>query len=210
MGSELVRRSVSRLKANFRSMPNIICDDFFSNLTQSLTDLYPNSLKSADAQSVGATTATEPRKVRQVRVFCRLRELDPNTGRNLIKRQLTRVREEEDDNQDDYQNPGQWIGADMRKLDLKLSNVTPKLSRRSMSSNSLDQDWDFGSFLSGQRATRHKPTASRIGSRSHELSCCELFVVHDANLLVSKSQLTVEAQLLGRRLARLIASCQQY
>jgi hypothetical protein len=222
-------------------LPNVVCDNYFAKLARLLAS--PMLLAAGPTEAVaGGTSAMQPQPARpvrrrQVRVYCKMREIDPNTGRNLIRRQLTGVREEleeedDDDDGDDYSYndqdgdqeghkghlaaAGQVLEFEFEPTPLGGRPVLAKTAARWGSP--LDDNYDhdrrhaqnFGSFLFGQRK-RPRPSSQAAAGQptddhDQELGCCELFIVHDSELLMHKSQLSVEAHLLARRLARLMNS----
>lgn len=238
-----------RLEANFRSLPNVTCHNFFVNLTRSLIDKSCcdniltgpssgagtssgsslSSWRSNSSQNLSATGSSAgsspsvPAK-RLVKVYCQLRELDPKTGKNLARRQLTKVREEDEDDDDNEQASGEL------EFDLSAETVHDddgligKLKRRSRDDKREQQD--FASFMKLQKANSNwshttsaaKPKKVDLNNNSAKsnnsdeyrrnnwatIDCFELFCVHNSNLLIHKSQPTIEAQRLARRLANLL------
>lgn len=202
-----------RVAAHFRSLPNVTCDDFFAELTRSLVGhLGAGQLAAGEqrAQS-GAASWWSPGpsgNKRRVEVYCQLRELDPSNGRQLARRQLTRVREEEEPAGRDWTGElGQWERR--RTVELELSSWPA--GRRLVRSKSRpelegDEQRDFGSFMRKQAGRPGTAAGPRQQARDEgaRISCCELICLHDARRLVHKSQATLEAQRLASRLAGLM------
>lgn len=183
------------MEANYNSLPNIVCDDFFSSYARSLFG------DQADFRPQGACSGP---KTSQVRVSCKLSELDGS--HRLIRRRLTQVREEsveEEHEEEDEQGH-------------ELSS-----SRISMASGGPGDD-NFRIFLENQASSgrsrielqgsraRRKPgkalTRRESSAQKQEPKCYELFCVHQSSLLVHRSQALVEAERLSRRLDRLMCS----
>jgi hypothetical protein len=198
-------RTVSRCRTGFRSLPNVICDDFFTKLAR-LANTDP--IAAAPSDNIPPDRARPASGRRRVKVYCRLRELDPKTGRNLTRHQLTRVREEEID--DDEGQDSQGKRDEVLEFEFQPSQSTILDSSRCSSSTriNLDEGKNFASFLSGQRRSRPaRPEGGRAKASEEEsgdeFSCSELFVFHNSELLVHRNQLVLEAQALARRLDRL-------
>lgn len=211
----------AQLAADFRSLPNVACDDFFAKLTRSMCSpgLGPGESLHDLHNSSGRDSTTKSsdllRTKRHVKVYCRLRELDPRTGRDLVRRQLTRVREEDEALNDTIQE-----NYDDAQEDEEVRGFSSSRFQEAHFSRTTD---DFGAFLMSQRRSkraklREKQGGAKTGRtgindpdgrQNREQSafkCCELFLIHDSHLVIHKTQLAIEAQLLARRLARLMAS----
>lgn len=196
--------TAENLRANYTSLPSVICDDFFTTYSRCL---FQTDVK---LRPPGGGTSGGQKVRSQVRVSCQLSELDES--QRLVRRRLTQVREEEEEDDD----------CEEEEIVFPPSSSSSIAASSTSRSNLVPAEDSFRVFLQNQTAAaggrsrielqtfaakgrRKSPGAGRRRPK-RELKCYELFCVHQASLLVHRSQVLVEAERLSRRLDKLISS----
>jgi len=187
----------------------MLADDFFARYSRCL---------------FGPPSRTQPSfraNQRQVQIYCKVSELDESNGcKRLVRRNLTRVSEDEEGEEEEEEDYGEHE-SDEGTGGMGFARGARKVA-------DLRDKGDFRMFLlnqaagkSGRPRVRHiyqekgrsKFRGSNEGSNPlkngqlakdpDKLTCYELFCIHQASLLVHRSQVFVEAERLANRLAQL-------
>lgn len=210
-----------RLAANYNSLPSVVCDDFFNSYANCLLGRETNSRNNRE---MGSSTGSSRNS--KIKIAVQVSQVkDGNRGRRrIVRHHLTQVKEEDYDDEpgdDDLVNyecsssiidNDQQRGSSVRRI---IDNSRPNPKSRE----------DFHMFLrsqmsgrtgrskvrlyQGSRTKREDSTSVQTGRNDNcaqplgEPKCYELFCVHQASLLVHRSQILVEAERLARRLAQL-------
>lgn len=209
-----------RLAANYDSLPSVVCDDFFNS--------YTNCLFKSSTLNSNPSTANNPAALQQqqqkpsrrkIRIACKISEMDG--GRQLIRRHLSKVKEEESDEEeedcinyqcsmpddplnDDRESPKKSSGDESNGDDFHMFLRSQMSGRTGRSRVQIYQ----GSSANSRKQIEQQSSSSwpsLSSGQPEEPKCYELFCVHQANLLVHRSQILVEAELLAHRLAELVA-----
>lgn len=191
------------------------CDDFFGTFSRDLFD-YSNCDREESKSERGRGIGRGNNK-RKVEISCQVSEFSGRRGnRKIVRRKLTKVREEEIEPSDSILNQNKVIISNGLNLSFNNSLIADAgetedfdlFKRRHQSRATLRFGLQETASSTGRKSgfnnDRMQTGRSDTTSDDQPLRCYELFCMHQSSLLIHRNQPLVEAERLARRLGHLL------